>query len=153
MSQLLSIFAKYEDVGMVGDNWGRAGSGFLFTTGDAILLLKRSPYVMEPGTWGIPGGAIPEIRGRLMNPKASALKEVREEIGAVPKKRIIDKYVYSKRKFTYTTFIAKVSKQFKPKLNWEHSSYKWFFKQDLAGVKLHPGVRNLLRNVDPFSSI
>jgi len=43
---------------MAREHWGRAGSGFLFTTGPKILLLKRAPWVMQGGTWGIPGGAM-----------------------------------------------------------------------------------------------
>jgi len=53
------LAAILEDEGWVGNHWGRAGAGVLFTTGTQILLLKRSSWVDQPGTWGIPGGAIP----------------------------------------------------------------------------------------------
>ena len=41
--------------------YGKAGAGILFFCQNQVLLLERSPNVQEPGTWGIPGGAIGEM--------------------------------------------------------------------------------------------
>jgi 8-oxo-dGTP pyrophosphatase MutT (NUDIX family) len=139
-----------EDVGFIDGNWGRAGSGMLFTTGEKILLLKRSRQVLEPGTWGIPGGAIPEWNGKMKNPKQSALDEVREELGFVPSFKIVDKYVYKKNSFVFYTYIA-ISSEFTPKLNWESDDFQWFFQDDIFSLNLHPGVKQLLLFKDPFN--
>lgn len=135
----------YEDVGMTEEGfWGNAGSGILFTTGEKILLLKRSPYVLEPGTWGIPGGAIPESHGQLMDARKSAEKETREELGSVPGYRIVDKFVLTSGSFTFTTYIARVKQEFKPRLNWENDRAEWVTEADAARKNLHPGVKALL---------
>ena len=114
----------YEDVGFgeVG-RWGNAGSGILFTTGRRILLLHRSPDVLEPGTWGIPGGAVPQSDdGSFMDFYESAKKETKEELGSVPAHTVVDEYVYEEEGFIYTTYIAKVSEKdaeyLSPLLNW-----------------------------------
>ena len=147
--------AGYEDVGFGEQGyWGNAGSGMLFTTGDEILLLHRSSFVQEPNTWGIPGGAIPEDEdtGRLMDPLRSAVKEVREEVGQVPPHRVVDKYVFQDGGFRFTTFIAKVGKTFRPRLDWENSDYAWVSREDIDDYRLHFGVRRLLAHKDPWAS-
>lgn len=136
---------EYEDVGMTEEGfWGHAGSGLLFTTGEKILLLKRSPYVLEPGTWGISGGAIPENDGRLMDALQSAKKETHEELGRVPSFQIKDKFVFTSGSFTFTTFIAQVNQEFKPRLNWENDKAEWLTEAEVKRKLLHPGVKALL---------
>lgn len=146
----------YEDVGF-GDvgRWGNAGSGILFTTGQRILLLQRSPHVEEPGTWGIPGGAVPQTRdGSFMDFYESAKKETQEELGTVPSHRIIDEYVYEEEGFIYTTYIAKVSDEtadaLRPMFNWENTSHVWVGLDELGDYNLHFGVLELLNHANPF---
>lgn len=141
---------RYRDVGHVGGRWGHAGSGMLFTTGQRILLLLRADWVLEPGTWGIPGGAIPiDGLGRPMDPLASALREAREEIGRLPPYRIVGEFVFEEghggRGFHYTTYIAKVECQFAPVLNEEHDDFMWWSPELDPPLELHPGVEALLR--------
>ena len=140
---------RYRDEGHVGGRWGRAGSGLLFTTGRRILLLLRADWVMEPGTWGIPGGAIPvDGLGRAMDPLESALREAREEIGPLPPYCIVDEFVFKEghgdHRFRYTTYIAKVE-QFAPALNEEHDDFMWWAPEHDPPLRLHPGVEALLR--------
>jgi len=144
---------EFRDVGHVEGHWGRAGSGMLFTTGPKILLLLRAHWVMEPGTWGIPGGAIPvDQHGKPMAPLASARKEAREEIGPLPKHEIAEKYVYTSGiqgaigAFTFTTFIAKIAREFTPTLNEESDDFMWWDPEHGPQLPLHYGVKALLRH-------
>lgn len=144
---------EFRDIGHVGGHWGHAGSGMLFTTGPKILLLLRSHWVMEPGTWGIPGGAIPvDPSGKHMAPLASAKREVAEEVGRVPKYEIVEKYVYTSgdphatRAFTFTTFVSKVDHEFTPTLNDESDDFKWWDPEHGPKLPLHYGVKALLRH-------
>ena len=141
---------SYEDVGFVGKYWGSAGSGLLFTTGEAVLLLKRSVAVEEPGTWGIPGGAIPKENGRLMDALVSARKEGEEEVGRLPRFKVVDKYVFKDGSFKFTTFVARVDREFTPQINWESDAYAWVNHEDTFKYRLHPGVVALLKHVNPF---
>lgn len=149
---------KFQDVGHVGEHWGRAGSGFLFMFGSRALLLKRAGWVMEGGTWGIPGGAIPhDQHGRPMAALESAKRETREEIGVLPRHRMISRFVFrqasgAKAVFTFTTFVAEVSAMFEPKLNNESDDYVWISLEDaLERLPLHPGVRALIENRGDWS--
>lgn len=146
----------YQDVGFIETGrWGNQGSGLLFTTGEKILLLHRSPYVEEPGTWGIPGGAVPQTSsGKFKDPLVSARTETREELGTLPQHQVVDQYVYEEDRFRYVTFVAKVSEQtarrFRPTFNWENDDFGWFTRDELADLDLHFGVVELLRHVNPF---
>lgn len=147
---------RYEDVGFTETGrWGNQGSGILFTTGEKILLLRRSSSVEEPGTWGIPGGAVPQTsRSTFRDPYVSAKQETREELGTLPTHQVVDQYVYQEDRFRYTTYVAKVSamtaQRFRPTLNWENDDAGWFTRDELQDLDLHFGVVELLRHVDPF---
>lgn len=144
-----SVNEVFSDTGMSGAGgryWGNAGSGMLFTTGKSILLLKRSAMVEQPRTWGIPGGAIPEDNGELMDAYASAKKECKEEIGVLPPHKVITKFIFKDRDFMFTTFICKV-KEFSPtRLNWENDEWEWVSEEELSTYKLHFGVSLLLKS-------
>jgi len=138
----------YYDEGMVGDFWGSEGSGMLFTTGEKILLLKRSGSVEQPGTWGVPGGAVPvSASGKGKDVKQSAIDESEEEMGRLPSYRIVDKVVFSKGSFKYTTFIAETrDDHFRPLLNWENDTHEWVTEDELRNFRLHFGVEYILDN-------
>lgn len=148
---------EYQDVGFTDQGrWGNAGSGCLFTTGERILLLKRSWDVEEPGTWGLPGGAIPEdCQGDCPDALQSALQETQEELGSVPAHKVVDQYVYQEPGFQYTTFICQVDEpaaETNFQLNWENTNYGWFSRRELASLDLHFGVEGLLEHLDPFAA-
>lgn len=145
--------SRYRDVGHVRGRWGHAGSGLLFVAGRKILLLLRAAWVMEPGTWGIPGGAIPvNERGLPMAPLESALREAHEEIGPLPpRRRIVGEFVFREGHFRYTTFVIEVERQFAPVLNDEHDDYVWWDPERDPPLELHPGVADLLRSWRPGS--
>ena len=139
----------YEDVGMVGRRWGRAGSGLLYFQGTGstrrMLILRRSAHVLEPNTWGAPGGAIPEKRGRRMDAFESARKETVEEVGRdAPDAPLIGRCVFQEGAFRYTTFMARAPRQFTPRLNWENTEARWGTLAQARKLNLHPGMRWLL---------
>jgi 8-oxo-dGTP pyrophosphatase MutT (NUDIX family) len=113
---------------------------------DRMLLLKRSGAVLEPGTWGIPGGAIGiDGDGNYEDAWKSALREASEEAGGVrgsPK----GKFVFRDGSFTYTTFFVEAAKEFAPRLNWESSDWAWVTREEALGMRLHPGVRKLMKS-------
>lgn len=139
---------KFKDEGFVEGNWGSQGSGILFRCRNKILLLERAGWVEEPGTWGIPGGAVPVSKdGTPMDVKQSAIKETTEEIGPMPKVRWGGEVVFRKGKFQYTTFVADVSEEFKPTLNDEHTDFIWASPARLP-EPTHPGVLWALKELD-----
>jgi hypothetical protein len=141
----------WQDVGFVQGRWGHQGSGILFTTGQRILALLRSEEVTEPGTWGIPGGAIPvDPSGHPRDALESALAETREEIGKLPwRLEPRGTSVFRDRGFTYTTFIFGVpwdAPRTELRLNWENEDHAWLGLGQLARLPLHPGLRFTLQD-------
>lgn len=129
---------------MVGSRWGHAGAGFAFIHGDKLLLLKRSFYVLEPETWGLPGGAVALHRGKAVSARAAAKLEAREELGVLPSHKVVGRCVFTEGSFTYTTYVARVGSPFFPTLNWENDSAAWVPLRKAPRRRLHPGVRWLL---------
>jgi 8-oxo-dGTP pyrophosphatase MutT (NUDIX family) len=141
--------------GSAGRTWGRSAAGILVVSPDLqeILLLKRSPNVEDPYLWGIPGGARKETANGLEEAIITAVTESCEEIGRLPKGRIRKQpYIYQKPEtsFTYETFILEIDtinrEFFTPRLNWENTDYRWFKRNSLNCVPLHPGVKEVLDN-------
>jgi len=73
------------------------------------------------------------------------MREVREELGAVPDCRVLGSRRLSER---YTLFTAKVSPVtafgFRPVLS-EHDAWGWFGRDQALGLKLRKTLRPLLR--------
>jgi ADP-ribose pyrophosphatase YjhB (NUDIX family) len=146
---LVERMPTYQDQGFTETGrWGRQGAGMLFTTGERILLLRRSRHVEEPGTWGIAGGAVrvDEYGGEEALIDA-ATNEVLEEQGSMPEDaQPVGSTVYRESGFQYTTFIMRVPQaEHQPRLNWESDRYGWFTEQELARIPLHFGVEYTLR--------
>jgi len=126
--------------------WGKQGAGCLFmakTTG-RLLIPLRSAMVLQPGTWGVWGGAIDSGE----NPQEAVKREASEEVGF---RGIIEKliplYVYhdSKSEFKYHNFLAIVDDEFIPNLNWETERYKWVNYGDWPSP-LHFGLKALIQH-------
>jgi hypothetical protein len=144
------------DLGITSSGtWGRGAAGILIVSPDLdeVLLLKRSGYVLDPNMWGIAGGARTETARGLEDSLVTAVAESREELGSLPR-GIIRKqpYVYHKpgTDFTYETFILEIDpagrESFVPVLNWENTQHRWFRRDSLKDVRLHPGVKEVLDN-------
>ncbi len=135
--------------------WGRGGAGLLIITPDAkeILLFKRSYSVMDPGLWGTTGGARKEISTGMEHPLITAVTESIEEMGPLPFGDIRKKpFIFLKphTTFTYHTYILEINpkekKNFTPRLNWENDDWRWFRRDQVESVRLHPGVKVLLES-------
>lgn len=150
--------------------WGSRGAGILFIDGDLsdpetrAFLTHRSAFVDEPGTWGIPGGAVKKGQDVY----AAALDETTEEIGSKfpkppePSKskkgahaKVVREVVYREPGFEYTTFVVQIPKSkaaFKVTLNWENDDADWFLIRGLTEDEnelLHPGVAFVLEMLYP----
>lgn len=129
--------------------WGRAGAGILFICNEdrTILLSLRSMDVNEPGTWGIPGGAI-KVEGTSVEDNfVGAKREVVEEFGSLPSNmKVIGRSLFKDKDFKYTTFFVEIplkeKKSWTPKitLDWENDDVEWFAEDNLPG-NLHFGVK------------
>lgn len=146
--------AALVDEGMVGHRWGRQGVGVLLTTGSKILLMLRSSEVLDPGLWGIPGGAV-RVDHETGDPEdlyAAASNELQEEAGLQISPRELRRMqvgetVFKDGGFRYTTFIVHVPEEFLDKrvrLNWESDESDWIEEFQLDELSemglLHPGV-------------
>jgi N-glycosidase YbiA len=146
--------------------YGKAGAGILFFCQNQVLLLERSPNVQEPGTWGIPGGAIGEMYIQSEEDSLgqehlsldvffqNAIKETIEELCGGEEYYLpdpidfFDKVIFEEGNFKYVTFLARITEEQRDawdmELNWENDSYEWFPVTDLP-EPLHFGVKFIVR--------
>jgi len=104
-----------------------------------ILLLRRS----DDGTWALPGGMVEPTDAA---PPYAALRELAEETGhqgPVDMERASLDVTRSPEGLVYWTFGGQVPREFRPRLNAEHTAAGWFAVGALP-APLHPGVARLL---------
>jgi 8-oxo-dGTP pyrophosphatase MutT (NUDIX family)/outer membrane biosynthesis protein TonB len=121
-------------------------AGVLFLTVDKkALFLQRSAESDMPGIWAFPGGKIEEGE----TPEQAAERECIEEIGKFPEGKLIkhtrriahqlgDEHNQS-YDVDFTTYLMCIEKEFKPKLNDEHTAYVWA-PVNTPPQPIHPGV-------------
>lgn len=138
-------------------HWGRAGAGVLLTTGEKVLVLLRSGDVTEPGTWGLPGGAVDPGEDALR----AGLRELGEETeieidpdGA----NVVGSTVWQSphSSFRYTTSVVRVPSRMtkqRVQLNWENDAARWVDAAwlDAHRSDLHPGLRAALPELLPLA--
>ena len=132
--------------------WGKAGAGAIIiarSTG-RLLIPKRSPYVEQPNTWGVWGGAIDPNE----NPKEAARREIAEECGYTGKIELFPLYVFhaATSDFKYFNFLGVVDDEFTPRLDWETSEAEWFDLTRLPSP-LHFGLKAVLNDTDSLNII
>lgn len=102
-------------------------------------LQQRSDTVSDPGLWSTWGGGVEP--GETL--KQTVRRELAEEGGYTGE---IDlKPLHKTNK--YTTFIATVPNEFKPKLNHESKNYCWV-EQGAWPQPLHPGLAEALNKLN-----
>ncbi len=108
---------------------------------------------MDPGLWGTTGGARKEMSMRMEHPLVTAVTESIEEMGPLPFGNIRKKpfiFIKPHTTFTYHTYILEINpkekKNFTPRLNWENDDWRWFRRDQVESVRLHPGVKVLLES-------
>jgi len=133
-----------------GSFWGNRGAGILpiaKSTG-RIMVILRSSYVNEPGTWGTIGGKIDDHETL---PKTAAAREFEEETQQNPRDllQVLPLAVYKSPDgtFEYHNFAGVVQDEFVPVLNWESEDYKWITYDELLKLdNKHFGLDYLIKN-------
>lgn len=121
----------------------RKGAGIFFvcTEDNTALLIRRSPEVSEPGTWGISGGNLKEGESFARG----AIRETYEELGSIPRGRIVEVRKNTGESWKFAIFVADISwKQKKVwsakiRLNHESDQFKWFRLNDFP-PNLHSAI-------------
>lgn len=139
--------------------WGNQAAGVLVCAEDTgrFLVSMRSPYVMEPNTWGIISGKIDEDE----DPETAVKRELHEETGYNGPVDLIPAYVYQDEEagavdefgeteevgFTFYNFVGKVPTEFDPSTDWETEYFEWMTLDELQNASpKHFGLDALLSN-------
>jgi len=130
--------------------FGKAGAGCIFLARDTgrILISHRSEYVLEPGTWGVWGGAINSGE----DPLQAVKREAREETGHGGPFDFIPLFVFKSDSFRYYNFLCIVDEEFDPHLDWETQGYEWCEWGDWP-QPMHFGLKALLSDADSAHKI
>lgn len=124
-----------------GKYFGSEGAGILVYARDTgrFLAVKRSDNVLQPRTWGIPGGKLEEGE----TPEEGARRELREEIkyqgqdvDLIPLTPFRDEA----RGFRFNNFLAVVDHEFVPDLDRESADFTWVNSLDDWPKPPHFGV-------------
>jgi len=125
-------------------HWGaNGGAGLLFRHGPptgepTYLLARRSRWVDEGGTWGVPGGAIRDDE----SPETAAAREAMEEIGDLPPYRIASIQAQDcGGGWRFYLILADVDQPFPAYCLSETDATGWFPAAALSNLPLHPGLR------------
>lgn len=136
--------------------FGKAAAGAIVYAkkDNAFLVLQRQKdtidgwkKVKEAGTWSI------VVSGKVDDsdkwPKVTAKREFKEELRYNGSFKISEKPfdVFEDGNFIFTTFFITVDEIFEPKLNWEHSDYKWIKSFDEIPASIHFGTKRLLKKL------
>jgi|TARA_A200000159_G_C7316557_1_gene336965 ADP-ribose pyrophosphatase YjhB (NUDIX family) len=120
-----------------------SGALFYSLTTQRFLFLHRTQS-KQNNVWGLVGGTNEDTE----IPYKALLREVKEELGSVPKiiKSIpLETFVSNDDKFQFHTYLCVVKDEFLPLLNDEHNGYAWVSFQNWP-KPLHMGLRNTLQN-------
>lgn len=114
------------------------GAGFVFITPSSKVLILQKPNKK----WCFVGGK----REANETPIKTATREAREEIGFLPKGKIIDYYKHTRadKEVNVYSFIMQVEGKFVPNLSLEHIGYEWVKVKNLKDYSFSNGILNLI---------
>lgn len=93
-----------------------------------ILVMKRSRFIPNPGTWDLPGGIVDPGE----HPKDTATREALEETGLNLELKLLDVGVNTTRDHSVAIVYTALNKEQPVKLSHEHTEYKWVSKSEFA---------------------
>jgi 8-oxo-dGTP pyrophosphatase MutT (NUDIX family) len=153
--------------------WGKSAAGVLplcKKTG-RVLLTLRSQQVMEPGTWGIPGGRIEDgswkrdrdtgemFQEPVESPEDGAIREFREETFYTGRVWLVPLFVFQDRLsgFRFYNFLGLVSHEFpeaQVEESWEIEEARWVTLDEALEIEpKHFGLRALLADEASLETI
>lgn len=140
---LLAAIMEGDDDVAANDDAGQkigASTVFLSPANRALLIKRAAGEKNYPGHWSLPGGNGEPGEA----PEETADREASEEIGQHPPggKELLDKRT-TPSGMAFHTFVKRVSDEFEPKLNAEHTDHKWSALDDLPSP-IHPAVKENL---------
>lgn len=111
------------------------GAGIMLLCRDKILIMKRAHYKHDKwsGYWDFPGGQAEPGESTYQ----TAVRETFEETGiSIDQYKVIN-HVETK---IYTMYVAICDEEIVPKLDEEHTEYKWVYTKDILDIRhqLHP---------------
>jgi len=118
-------------------------AGILFVHDGHVLLLKRSAHAQDaPRAWGFPGGGIEPGE----TAQDAARREFSEECGLSYDGPLTPLWT---TKDGFTCYGAVADSQWTPRLNDEHTAYKWarFAPDAKLPNKLHPSIAEGMRTM------
>jgi 8-oxo-dGTP pyrophosphatase MutT (NUDIX family) len=111
------------------------GAGALIFSTDTgrVLVVKRSSSCDSPNTWCCGGGGVE--KGETI--QQGLKRELMEELGFTDPIKLIHYHRSESPDFVYHNHIGVIDEEFEPKLNSEHTEYKWC-NPDQLPEPLHP---------------
>lgn len=106
-----------------------------------VLVGYRSHFCYEPYTWAAFGGSKDPEDMTLAD---TALRELFEETGYKGPITLTPGENVAHARTSGHIFIGIVPKEFRPKLNWEHSAARWVHLDQLDPTHLHWSLQQLL---------
>lgn len=120
----------------------RAAGLALVMPDGACLFVKRAPNVENGGTWALPAGHV-EADER---PVDTAVREAREELNWIAPEDAEEPKEVPGAANGFATFKQRVTSQFIPTLNEEHTAWAWCPLDD-PPLPLHPGLDKMLPKI------
>ncbi|MTD14930.1 NUDIX domain-containing protein [Nakamurella sp. YIM 132087] len=124
-------------------HWGLRGAAGILVhrAGPEVLLQLRNTWVMQGGTWSVPGGALEPGE----EPVDAALRELREEAGIAARDVVVDPdpqvWTCPDCGWSYWTFLARPAgdRTLRIRMNAEAADMRWVPVSEVGALPLHPG--------------
>lgn len=113
-----------------------------------VLVVYRSPDVVDPCVWCGVGGKIEQGE----TAEQACIREVKEEVSYLGKMELRSLFTWDKPDLKFSNFLGIVDKQFHPILNWETAGYVWCKPSEIP-EPTHYGLEALGKDNDSLLTI